>query len=85
MSSSIDTLVNREYQYGFVTDVETDTIPPGLSEDVIRLISAKKEEPAWLLDWRLKAYKRLRQRRYHDEEGARRAGHRLLLPGRGSP
>ena len=58
MSSSIDTLVNREYQYGFVTDVEADTIPPGLSEDVVRLISAKKGEPQWLLDWRLKAYRR---------------------------
>ncbi|MDB4899340.1 MAG: cysteine desulfurase, partial [Gemmatimonadetes bacterium] len=58
MSSSIETLVNREYQYGFVTDVETDTIPPGLSEDVIALISSKKEEPRWLLDWRLKAYRR---------------------------
>ena len=58
MSTSIDSLVNREYQYGFVTDVEADTIPPGLSEDVIRLISAKKDEPTWLLDWRLKAYRR---------------------------
>ena len=58
MSSSIDSLVNREYQYGFVTDVEADTIPPGLTEDVIRLISAKKDEPAWLLAWRLKAYRR---------------------------
>ncbi|HEU4722396.1 MAG TPA: Fe-S cluster assembly protein SufB [Gemmatimonadaceae bacterium] len=58
MSSSIETLVNREYAYGFVTDVETDTLPPGLSEAVIRLISAKKEEPDWLLDWRLKAYRR---------------------------
>src|ERR1700712_4238355 len=58
MSSSIDSLVNREYQYGFVTDVEADTIAPGLSEDVIRLISAKKGEPSWLLDWRLKAYRR---------------------------
>ncbi|HEV7992468.1 MAG TPA: Fe-S cluster assembly protein SufB [Gemmatimonadaceae bacterium] len=58
MSSSIETLVNREYQYGFVTDVETDTLPPGLSEAVIRLISAKKDEPQWLLDWRLKAYRR---------------------------
>ena len=57
-SSSIETLVNREYQYGFVTDVDTDTIPPGLSDSVIRVISAKKGEPAWLLDWRLKAYKR---------------------------
>ncbi len=58
MSSSIDSLVNREYQYGFVTDVEADTIAPGLSEDVIRLISTKKDEPSWLLDWRLKAYRR---------------------------
>ena len=58
MSSSIDSLVNREYQYGFVTDVEADTIAPGLSEDVIRLISTKKDEPVWLLDWRLKAYRR---------------------------
>jgi Fe-S cluster assembly protein SufB len=58
MSSSIETLVNREYQYGFVTDVETDTIAPGLSEEVIRLISSKKGEPQWLLDWRLKAYRR---------------------------
>jgi Fe-S cluster assembly protein SufB len=58
MSSSIETLVNREYAYGFVTDVETDTLPPGLSEAVIRLISEKKVEPTWLLEWRLKAYKR---------------------------
>ena len=58
MSSSIDSLVNREYKYGFVTDVEADTIPPGLNEDVIRLISTKKDEPAWLLEWRLKGYRR---------------------------
>src|SRR3954470_18467125 len=58
MSSSIESLVNREYQYGFVTDVETDTIPPGLSEEVVRLISAKKNEPAWLAGWRLRAYRR---------------------------
>ena len=58
MSSSIEHLVNREYQYGFVTDIDTDTIPPGLSEDTIRLISAKKGEPAFLLEWRLKAYRR---------------------------
>jgi Fe-S cluster assembly protein SufB len=58
MSSSIDSLVNREYPYGFVTDVEADTIAPGLNEDVIRLISAKKLEPSWLLDWRLKAHRR---------------------------
>jgi Fe-S cluster assembly protein SufB len=58
MSATIDTLVNREYQYGFATDVETDQLPPGLSEDVVRAISAKKEEPEWLLEWRLKAYRR---------------------------
>jgi Fe-S cluster assembly protein SufB len=60
MSASTDNLkelVNREYKYGFVTDIETDTVPPGLNEDVIRLISAKKGEPEWLLEWRLKAYR----------------------------
>ena len=57
MSSSIESLVSKEYQYGFVTDVEADTIPPGLSEDVVRLISAKKTEPEFMLDWRLKAYR----------------------------
>jgi Fe-S cluster assembly protein SufB len=56
--SPVEELVNREYKYGFVTDIEMDTVPPGLSEDVIRLISARKEEPEWLLDWRLKAYRR---------------------------
>ncbi|MDQ3242706.1 MAG: Fe-S cluster assembly protein SufB, partial [Gemmatimonadota bacterium] len=58
MSSAIETLVGREYQYGFVTDVETDTIGRGLSEDVVRLISSKKNEPQFMLDWRLKAYRR---------------------------
>jgi Fe-S cluster assembly protein SufB len=58
MSASIETLVNKEYAYGFVTDIESDTIPPGLSEATIRLISAKKEEPEWLLEWRLKAFRR---------------------------
>jgi len=57
-TSSIETLVNREYQYGFVTDIESDTIPRGLSEDVIRVISKKKDEPAFMLEWRLKAYRR---------------------------
>jgi Fe-S cluster assembly protein SufB len=57
MSSSVETLVNREYRYGFVTDIESDVVPAGLSEDVIRLISAKKKEPAFMLDWRLKAYR----------------------------
>jgi Fe-S cluster assembly protein SufB len=58
MSTEIESLVNREYQYGFVTDVESDTAAPGLSEEIVRLISAKRNEPEWLLDWRLKAYRR---------------------------
>jgi Fe-S cluster assembly protein SufB len=58
MSTAIESLVNKEYPYGFVTDVETDTIPRGLSEDVIRLISSKKNEPKFMLEWRLKAYRR---------------------------
>ena len=58
MSASIESLVNKEYAYGFVSDIDADTIPKGLNEDVVRLISTKKHEPAWLLDWRLKAYRR---------------------------
>ena len=54
---TIERYAEEEYKYGFVTDVEQETIPPGLSEDVIRLISAKKEEPEWMLEWRLKAYR----------------------------
>ena len=53
-------LEERGYKYGFVTDIETDTAPKGLNEDVIRFISAKKDEPAWLLDWRLKSYRHWR-------------------------
>jgi len=53
----IGEVTSGEYKYGFVTDIETDTIPAGLSEDVIRLISAKKEEPEWMLQFRLKAYR----------------------------
>ncbi len=49
--------VAKEYQHGFVTDIDSDTIPPGLDEDVIRLISAKKQEPEFLLEWRLQAYR----------------------------
>ncbi|HVX88371.1 MAG TPA: Fe-S cluster assembly protein SufB [Gemmatimonadales bacterium] len=58
MDSSVETLVNREYAYGFVTPIESEAFPPGLSEDVVRAISAKKGEPEWLLDWRLKAYRK---------------------------
>src|SRR5512139_1289028 len=57
MTQDIETLVNREYQWGFVTDIEADSVPPGLNEDVIRLISAKKGEPDWLLEWRLKGFR----------------------------
>jgi Fe-S cluster assembly protein SufB len=57
MSSSVETLVNKEYKYGFVTDIESDIAPRGLNEDIIRLISSKKGEPAWLLEWRLKAFR----------------------------
>ena len=60
MSSStntIETFANQEYKWGFVSDIESEEIPRGLSEDVVRLISAKKNEPEWLLDWRLKAYR----------------------------
>jgi Fe-S cluster assembly protein SufB len=49
--------LDKEYAYGFVTDIEADEAPPGLNEDTIRFISAKKEEPEWLLEWRLKAYR----------------------------
>ncbi len=55
---SLEHLANREYKWGFVTDIEADSLPPGLSEDVIRVISAKKKEPEWLLAFRLKAYRR---------------------------
>lgn len=56
-TATIDQFVNSDYKYGFVTNVATDSIPPGLNEDVVRLISAKKGEPAFLLEWRLKAYR----------------------------
>ncbi len=57
MSSPVETLVNREYKYGFVTDIESDVAPKGLNEGIVRLISAKKNEPAFMLEWRLKAYR----------------------------
>ena len=56
-NKTIEKVTSQDYQYGFVTDIEQDTIPPGLNEDVIRLISNKKDEPDWLINWRLKAYK----------------------------
>ncbi|MCX6548393.1 MAG: Fe-S cluster assembly protein SufB [Acidobacteria bacterium] len=57
MSSTFNVVTSQEYKYGFVTDIEADSAPPGLNEDTIRFISAKKGEPQWLLDFRLKAYR----------------------------
>ena len=56
-TETIEGLVKQEYKYGFYTDVEADAAPPGLNEDIIRLISAKKQEPDFMLQWRLKAYR----------------------------
>lgn len=56
-AQTIEKLISQEYKQGFVTDLEADTIPPGLSEDVVRIISAKKGEPDWMLQWRLEAYR----------------------------
>jgi len=67
MAASLDTqqtvaaLSQEGYKYGFVTDIEADTAPPGLDEDIVRFISAKKEEPEWLLEWRLQAYRAWRK------------------------
>ena len=56
-TETLERLATSDYKYGFVTDIEQDTVPPGLDEDVIRLISAKKQEPDWLLEWRLVAFR----------------------------
>ncbi|MGD8999989.1 MAG: Fe-S cluster assembly protein SufB, partial [Granulosicoccaceae bacterium] len=53
----VDDLIGKGYEHGFVTDIESDTLPAGLDEDTIRLISARKQEPEWMLDARLKAYR----------------------------
>jgi len=55
--NTVERLARQEYRYGFVTDIEAETVPKGLNEDIVRLISGKKNEPAWLLDWRLKAFR----------------------------
>ena len=56
--SSVQKAINEEYKYGFSTDIDAETLPPGLDESVIRAISAKKNEPQWLLDWRIKSYQK---------------------------
>ncbi len=57
MSEQVEQLIKKEYAAGFITEIESETLPPGLNEDVIRFISAKKNEPEWMLEWRLKAYR----------------------------
>ena len=57
MSSVIDQQVKEPYKYGWSTDIESELAPKGLNEDIIRLISEKKGEPDWMLDWRLAAYR----------------------------
>lgn len=54
----VEDVVRQDYEYGFVTDIEAESLPPGLNEDTIRFISAKKDEPEWMLEWRLKAYRK---------------------------
>ncbi|HET9651785.1 MAG TPA: Fe-S cluster assembly protein SufB, partial [Usitatibacter sp.] len=56
-AAALNELIGRQYPHGFVTEVESDTVPRGLDEDVIRLISAKKEEPEFMLEWRLAAFR----------------------------
>jgi len=56
-TNRISELANREYKWGFVTPIESETVPPGLNEEIIRVISAKKGEPEFMLEWRLKAYR----------------------------
>jgi Fe-S cluster assembly protein SufB len=56
-TTTIEQFATQDYKFGFVTDIEQDSLPPGLNEDVVRFISAKKGEPEWLLDWRLRAYR----------------------------
>src|SRR3954471_22407364 len=55
--AEIEELASREYKWGFETHIDADSAPPGLSEEIIRFISAKKDEPEWMLQWRLKAYR----------------------------
>ena len=51
----LEEVTRKEYEFGWTTNIEADKAPPGINEDIIRLISSKKNEPEWLLDWRLKA------------------------------
>jgi len=55
-NAHIEQLIEGRYKHGFITDIDADTVPPGLDESVIRFISAKKNEPDWLTEWRLDTY-----------------------------
>jgi len=57
MNEVLDEVTSSDYKYGFITDIETETAPKGLNEDIVRFISAKKSEPEWMLEYRLKAYR----------------------------
>jgi Fe-S cluster assembly protein SufB len=67
-NAALESLTRQEYKYGFVTDIDQDAVPPGLNEEIVRLISAKKSEPEWLLEWRLKALNRFFRTLEEDEE-----------------
>ena len=71
----VRSMAEQKYKYGFVTDIESDTAPKGLNEDIVRFISAKKNEPEWMLEWRLKAY---RHWLTHGEKS--RTGRKLRYP-----
>ncbi len=83
MTNTVDGLVDREYAFGFHSDIQTDRAPKGLTEETIRFISAKKNEPEWMLDWRLGAYRHFITLRANrpgtgDLPGDRLPGHVLL-------
>ncbi|MDH3285883.1 MAG: Fe-S cluster assembly protein SufB, partial [Acidobacteriota bacterium] len=67
-NATLESLARQEYKYGFVTDIDQEAVPPGLNEEIVRLISAKKSEPEWLLAWRLKALNRFFRMLEKDEE-----------------
>src|SRR5262247_103002 len=66
--AALERLRTRDYEYGFVTEIESESIPPGLDEGIVRLISAKKQEPTWLLEWRLRALRRFLELLEHESE-----------------
>ncbi len=71
MSTDVESLARREYEHGWESEIESDTVAPGLDEDVIRMISAKKAEPGWMLDWRLRAFRRWTEMREEDARWAK--------------